>query len=256
MAALLTTSWDDGNPLDLRVAQMLGEHGLPGTFYVPRAANSGTMSADQLRQLAGHFEVGGHTLDHQHLTQLCDADAERQIADSRSWVQDTTGKPCTMFCPPAGKYTRRHLRMIRDAGYVGVRSVELLSTACPSPREGVLVIGTTLQAYPHSPLAYAKNMVKRGSWGNLLRYVRHGFPADWVRLADAMMQDVLAHGGVFHLWGHSWEIERTGQWQALQQVLARLGELFGPDARLNNGQLCQSALPQDHPSALAATSLS
>lgn len=254
MGAVITTSWDDGHPLDLRVARMLADHRLPGTFYVPRRADSGTMSVAELRELAGQFEIGGHTLDHRPLTGLADADAQRQIADSRSWVQDTTGKPCTMFCPPAGKFAPRHLRMVREAGYVGLRTVELLSTARPVNRQGVRVIGTTIQAYPHSALAYGRNGAKRGAWGGLLRYALHGFPGDWERLADALMRDVIASGGVFHLWGHSWEIERTGQWERLDRVLRRLDELFPPEARLDNGELCRSVLPRSHRDSLAATS--
>lgn len=253
MAAFLTTSWDDGHPLDLRVAELLTEYRLPGTFYVPRTAGSGTMSAAQLAELSEHFEIGGHTLDHRYLTRLDDAEAIRQITDARSWIQDTTGKPCTMFCPPAGKYTRRHVRMIRDAGYLGLRSVELLSIEPPRRCEGLMVMGTTLQAYAHRRLDYAKNTAKRAAWGNLLRYIRDGSPVDWERLAEILMGDVLSSGGVFHLWGHSWEIERTGQWPRLREVLRKLSEHFEPAARLTNGELCQSAWPRAHPRAVAAT---
>ena len=34
----ITTSWDDGHPLDLRVAELLAKYGLQGTFYVPMTA--------------------------------------------------------------------------------------------------------------------------------------------------------------------------------------------------------------------------
>src|SRR5262249_26496051 len=61
-ATYITTSWDDGHPLDLRVADLLARHGLRGTFYVPRTAENPTMTARQVRELSGTFEVGGHTL--------------------------------------------------------------------------------------------------------------------------------------------------------------------------------------------------
>ena len=32
---IVTTSWGDGNPLDIRLAEILASHGLRGTFYVP-----------------------------------------------------------------------------------------------------------------------------------------------------------------------------------------------------------------------------
>src|SRR5438552_7818919 len=95
-AAYITTSWDDGHPLDLRVAELLAKYGLRGTFYVPRTAQTETMTAAQLRELSGVFEVGGHTLGHVDLTTATEQQAWQEIADSRSWLEDSTGQPCSM----------------------------------------------------------------------------------------------------------------------------------------------------------------
>ena len=65
---LITTSWDDGHPLDFRVAEMLSRHNLRGTFYVPRTADNATMSAAEVRELGASFELGAHTLAHVDLT--------------------------------------------------------------------------------------------------------------------------------------------------------------------------------------------
>ena len=32
---IVTTSWDDGHPLDVRLAELLSSYGVPGTFYLP-----------------------------------------------------------------------------------------------------------------------------------------------------------------------------------------------------------------------------
>ena len=253
MTPLLTTSWDDGHPLDLRLAEMLSEFGLPGTFYVPRAAPGGTMTAAQLRTLSEHFEIGGHTLDHQHLTSLSGERAVRQIADARSWIEDSTGKPCTMFCPPAGKYARRHLALIRDAGYAGLRTVELLSTDPPARQGDLYVMPTTLQAYPHGRASYLRNATKRAGWRNLLRYLKYGLPVDWERLAELLAEDAVRSGGVFHLWGHSWEVEQTEQWSRLRRVLRRLGEILPSGIRMTNGQVCEHIAGRADAAVVAAS---
>ena len=111
----ITTSWDDGNPSDLRVAELLIKHGLRGTFYVPMTAETGTMTATQIRELSSAFEIGGHTIHHVALTQLTKEGAWREIAGSKSLLEDTIGRPCRMFCPPTGAYSRLHLDMIRSA---------------------------------------------------------------------------------------------------------------------------------------------
>src|SRR6266481_3829885 len=98
--ACITTSWDDGHPLDLRVADLLAKHGLNGTFYIPKAADNETMSATDIRDLMVAFEIGAHTLKHVALTGATEKQAWHEIADSKSWIEDNTGRPCRMFCPP------------------------------------------------------------------------------------------------------------------------------------------------------------
>ncbi|HEX4591328.1 MAG TPA: polysaccharide deacetylase family protein, partial [Gemmataceae bacterium] len=147
--AYITTSWDDGHPSDFRVAELLAKYGLRGTFYIPRTAEMETISESQIRELAGSFEVGGHTIHHVVLPEAPDAEARREIVESKSWLKDLTGRPCPMFCPPKGKFRRLHLDMVREAGYAGVRTVELLSLDFPRPTAGLMVLPTTVQAHQH-----------------------------------------------------------------------------------------------------------
>jgi hypothetical protein len=239
-AAFITTSWDDGHPLDFRVAEMLARHDLPGTFYVPRSADRETMSPARLRDLSATFEIGAHTLTHVNLNRATDPEAQGEIAGSKAWVEDTTSRTCVMFCPPAGKYSRRHLQPIREAGFVGVRTVELVSLDAPRPEGDLLVMPTTVQAHPHGRLCFARNFARRAARRNLRLYLLHGRSSDWVDLARSILFDVLERGGVFHLWGHSWEIEEAGQWHRLEEVFRFLGRFAGEVNALTNGGICQA----------------
>jgi peptidoglycan-N-acetylglucosamine deacetylase len=51
--AYLTTSWDDGHPFDLRVADLPKKYRLRGTFYVPMKSQNETMNVLQLRKRRG-----------------------------------------------------------------------------------------------------------------------------------------------------------------------------------------------------------
>ena len=62
--------------------------------------------------------------------------------------------------------------------------------------------------------------------------------SDWVHAADALIALVRRRGGVFHLWGHSWEVEENGQWGRLEEAFALLGGLAGGAEMLTNGELC------------------
>ena len=235
----VTTSWDDGHPLDLHVADLLTKYGVHGTFYAPMRAQNGTMTAAQIRELARGFEIGAHTLDHVVLTRADEHQARQQIEGSKSWLEDSTGLPCLMFCPPEGKYSHRHVTMVRRAGYLGLRSVELASLDYPRPRAGLMLMPTSVQAYPHSAVVFYKNAVKRAGFGNLWRYIVDGRSTDWPGLAGSLLRRAVDDGGVFHLWGHSWELEQTGQWQRLDAVLRMMSGLARNADHLTNGQICQ-----------------
>jgi len=238
----ITTSWDDGHPLDLRVAELLTKHGLRGTFYVPMTAENGTMTAAQIRELGLAFEVGAHTLHHIDLTGATEQQAWQEIVASKSWLETNSGLPCLMFCPPMGRYSDRHLAMAREAGYVGVRTVELLSLDVPRPRLGIALLPTTIQAYQHDLIALARNVFKRAAIDNLWRFTAHGCSSDWAALARSFLRHAINNGGVFHLWGHSWELQETDQWQRLDEVLRFASEFVSQAPSLTNGQVCQRAL--------------
>src|SRR5919112_349715 len=83
--AFITTSWDDGHPLDLRLAELLAKYGLRGTFYVPMIAPNGTMTPAQMRELsAAGAEIGAHTLHHAVLTRASEQEAWEEISGSPS----------------------------------------------------------------------------------------------------------------------------------------------------------------------------
>jgi peptidoglycan/xylan/chitin deacetylase (PgdA/CDA1 family) len=237
----ITTSWDDGHPSDARVADLLTKYGLRGTFYVPRTAATATMSPAQVRDLAGSFEVGGHTIDHVVLTEATDGRARQEIAESKAWLEDLTGRPCPMFCPPKGKFARRHLDMIQSAGFSGVRTVELLSLDCPRPIDGLMLLPTTIQAHPHGFGGYARNLARRTAVRNLWLYLLHGRTTDWLTLTYRLLTRAVHRGGVFHLWGHAWELDATGQWARLEDAFRLMGE-FASAAR-TNGDVCLRPSP-------------
>lgn len=242
-ATYITTSWDDGYPLDLRVAALLSKYGIAGTFYVPAENVRETMSAAQLRELAEVFEIGAHTLNHVDLTRAPDETAWHEIVDSKSWVEDTIGMPCVCFCPPIGRFTGRHVHMIRSAGYLGFRSTEFLSLDFPRRKTGLLLMPTTVQAFPNRFSSFAKNAVKRMVLGNLWRYLVHGSPAEWPALAESLLREAVTGGGVFHLWGHSWELQDFDQWRRLEGVLRFMRDLARPATTVTNGQLCRLYAP-------------
>jgi peptidoglycan-N-acetylglucosamine deacetylase len=238
-ASYITTSWDDGHPFDLRVAELLTKYRLPGTFYVPRSCETEVMKPSAVRELAGAFEIGAHTLNHTILAHTTAANAAREISGSKAWVEDLTGSPCRSFCPPQGRFRREHISLAENAGFRTMRTTELLSLRPPQRFGRLFLMPTTIQAQQHDIWLYARNLLKRAAVGNAWQFMKIGASTDWLTLSQRCLDVVAKHGGVFHLWGHSWELQEEAQWRRLESVLELLGDAAKAGAKpACNGELC------------------
>jgi peptidoglycan/xylan/chitin deacetylase (PgdA/CDA1 family) len=80
------------------------------------------MRSDQVRTLAqAGMTVGAHTVTHPILTKVDDAEAEREMRESRARLEAITGRPVTLFAYPNGRlgddYEPRHAAIARRVGF-------------------------------------------------------------------------------------------------------------------------------------------
>lgn len=235
---IITTSWDDGHPLDLRIADLLAKYSLPATFYVPIKNERPTLSPAQIRELSLSFEIGGHTVNHVRLVEVDEKRAEKEISGCKSQLEDILGCSCSVFCFPGGKYNSAHLAMVKKAGFIAARTVELFSLSSPRVQKGVALIPTTAQVYSHGYSACLRNLTKRRSVSGLMNLLYCKTKKHWLSRAEVLLAHAAAVDGVFHLWGHSWEIDQQSDWQALDHFLQKLAE-YKHRARVTaNAGLC------------------
>jgi peptidoglycan/xylan/chitin deacetylase (PgdA/CDA1 family) len=244
--ARITTSWDDGHPLDMRLAERLARYGIPATFYIPFRSERPVLDRARIRELAAQFEIGAHTMSHANLRTLSADRARQEIVDSRRYIEDITGVACDVFAPPGGKYGHRHVAMVRDAGFAGMRTVELMHVGEPTRKQGLTMLPTSLQLYSHSPAAYLRNAARRFRPSNWMLYLIHAHCRTLEQAAASILSKAETLGGVFHLWGHSWELEEEGLWPALENTLRLLQARAGRFRLISNGSLCQEAFPHEH----------
>ncbi len=217
---IVTTSWDDGYPKDLKVADLLSSRRLAGTFYIPIQGVNGKTILDgaAIRNLAGHgFEIGGHGYSHRNLTNLSPNELYQDVTLSLRTLEEALGASVRMFCYPNGRCNKKVIRVLKEAGLQGCRTTRMLHTSLDFRSFEMPV---TLQAYPHSPMAYFKNLAKEQSVRALWRYMPSVCSsADWVDVGRTLFDIVMREGGIWHLYGHSWEIEELGLWAALEEML-------------------------------------
>ena len=221
MRPVVTTSWDDGDPLDLKLAETLSEYGIRGTFYhSTHNCERAVMALADVRRLSERFEIGGHSLTHPDLRKLGPQGLHREIRDGKRELEDALGKSTDMFCYPKGRYNARVRQAVVDAGYLGARTTRTF--LFDLPRDPWLM-PTTLWARDFPWWFWYPHCLRSRSWPGLKELVCRGVGKPWWELAHVLLDHVLAHGGVWHLWGHSWEIEERGLWTDLRKLFERVG---------------------------------
>jgi hypothetical protein len=217
---IVTTSWDDGDRLDLRLAEILRSRGIRGTFYVPITPYLGrpALSPSELRELASEgFEIGAHGFSHKFLWKLTPEELAAEIDPCKPTLEDILGTEVRMFCYPRGRYDSNTVRTLKQAGYWGARTVRMLATR---PDFDPFEMPTTVQVVPHRRFSYVKNVARAQKMEGLQVFLAQmASLGNWVELGKRLFDSVLQNGGIWHLWGHSWEIDELGLWKDLEEML-------------------------------------
>lgn len=224
----VSTSWDDEHRTGLRVAELLSRNGLRGTFYVPtgQLGRASSFSASDLQSLSGAgFEIGAHTISHPILPEISAQQRNREITECKLVLEDVLGSEVTMFCYPKGRFNQDVVRAVQRAGYAGARGTQMLSSSAGFDSYCMPI---TLQAYPHRRSNYVRNLVRCKAGRALLQSIPDLLSFEnWLQLGKARFERVLREGGVWHLFGHPWEIEKLGLWSQLEEILGYVGNREG-----------------------------
>lgn len=209
---------------------MLKQYGLRATFYVsPRNqefAQEDLLTQPEIREISVDFEIGAHTITHRRLPTIPRDQAEEEIVNSKIILEKVTGKLVNAFCYPGGAYKPVHAQLVRHAGYRYARTVDRYAFEVNEPFEAP----TSLHAYNHWSDLWRIARFARYRPMRFLRYL------EWDALGQAMFDHVAQSGGVYHIWGHSWEIDRRNDWERLERVFRHISG--HPDvAYLTNGEL-------------------
>jgi peptidoglycan/xylan/chitin deacetylase (PgdA/CDA1 family) len=119
------------------------------------------MTDAQVRELLNHgIEVGAHTLTHPILARTTEDDAWREIAGSKSVLEDMTGGPIKLFAYPNGRphqdYARTHVEMVRKAGFTAAVSTAWGASQRTSDRYQL----PRMLPWDKSPLKYAARLLR------------------------------------------------------------------------------------------------
>jgi peptidoglycan-N-acetylglucosamine deacetylase len=219
---IVTTSWDDGHPLDVRLAELLSSFGILGTFYVPLDYKPlPIMAADQICTLkAMGMEIGSHTQTHPILTKLPKHQVLYELVESKKILEDITREPVVSLAYPEGKFNPTIRPWVAEAGYKLARTTVAFRTEVPF---APLYMPVSFQFFPHGRTVHIRHALKERNLRGIMNWQRFWrMESDLMQLSELMLEHIFEYGGILHLWGHSWEIEEFGLWGLLEAVLSRI----------------------------------
>lgn len=222
----LVQCWDDGVTTDVRLAELLRRHDAKASFNLnaglyqarrsPGWVHQGTevwrLGWNEMRDVYRGFTIANHSLTHCCLDQIPIEQARQDIVQGCERLQQFFGQAVSGFVYPFGAFNDAVAGAVREAGHVYAR--------------------TTGQAGHRDAPAEAM------AWQPDCHFMAPDF---WARFERARIR------GVFHFWGHSYEMVSEAQWDALDTMLARLNRVPGAQwgdvadavsaARLEDAQL-------------------
>jgi len=66
---------------------------------------------------------------------------------------------------------------------------------------------TTIQVFPYPTWIRLRHAVLTQNWGVVPRFLKTGIDKTWFDITQCIFEETLENGGVWHLSGHSWDID-------------------------------------------------
>lgn len=205
--AAATISWDDGSVEDIRLVGLLNRLGLKGTFSIapgllreerrlttwgevwgdrhrPRGFPLGFLALEDLPIVYRGHEVAAHTLSHPDLTRLSFEAILHEVTQAKVRLEEATGQRVIGFVYPHGRYNESAKEAVRQAGYLYARTTD----------------GTKRLGLPRDLMAMPPT-------------------THWRRATRSLFLKTLRARGVFHIYGHGYEMRTAMHWRRLSAIL-------------------------------------
>ena len=185
----ITMSYDDGNLADVRLAQILRDNGIAGTFHLNsgKLDQPGRVAAADIPQIYAGHEVSCHMVTHPFPTELPDAGVLAEIAEDRRVLERAAGTIVRGMSYPFGNYDDRVIRLCRAAGMEYARTT----------------VATHRFTLPQDFMQWHPTCHHKG---------------DILDKLDAFYApDKYSTMRLFYIWGHSFEFNNDSNWDRIEE---------------------------------------
>lgn len=209
-------SWDDGAAQDLKLMDLSLKYDMPGMFFIP-AENSErkVMSKIDIKEIASNkFEIGAHTYSHTYLTKLSLKHAEEELVNGKLYLEDILGEKISHFCFPGGKYNQNLLQISKQY-FLSARTADTGALV-----ESInYIIKPTFHFYDRGKKSLFYNSLKN-NYIVFRTMLKNIIKDDYFSLLQSIIIDLYKSPNNYNIiiWGHSWELERFGLWDKLENL--------------------------------------
>jgi peptidoglycan/xylan/chitin deacetylase (PgdA/CDA1 family) len=138
-----------------------------------------------------------------------------ELTESKNVLESIVRREVVSFCYPRGLYNKEVTEKVKESGYKLARTVKSLCTTLSRPLE----YHPTTHALDYNLIAKSKHIITASDRGLATKVFLHGNIFNhWDMVAKKSLDHVLENGGIWHLWGHSWEIDRYDNWPLLRDL--------------------------------------
>jgi len=95
-----------------------------GVEYEGGGEGRSMLSADEISEMLPYVDFGSHGRFHQPFSSLTDIELRNEAVCSKLEIEQLTGKPCVHFSFPSGMYDERCEQVLRETGYISVRTTD------------------------------------------------------------------------------------------------------------------------------------
>ncbi|WP_176722516.1 polysaccharide deacetylase family protein [Candidatus Thiosymbion oneisti] len=192
----LVLSMDDGPVQDRRLIELLGRHGVRGTFHLSSGClgRPDHIDPEEVASLYAGHEVSTHSVSHPYLDSLSRTAIAAEVGNDRAALSQLLGRDVRGHAYPFGAHNATVIEVLGELGIAYARTAD-------QTRDFRL---------PADLLA----------WNPSCHHSAAG------ELAEMFLDLPDQHPALFFIYGHSWELdseEPTNSWAYMEALLQRLG---------------------------------
>lgn len=196
----LTFSYDDGEIFDRKLAKLLRDYGMKGTFHLnsgnlePGERGSYHVGTGELKEVYAGHEIACHGVEHRNPTLLTKQQLVLEIQEDRKALEQLTGELVQGMSYAFGSYDDGVISVAKELGIKYSRTV--------NSTRGFFPPADFMQWHP--TCHHSDHLLELGE--------------DFLKAADFYELPLM------YVWGHSFEFGRSGDWSVIEAFAEKMAE--------------------------------